>query len=369
MHLSEVDTPALLIDLDAFERNLARLPTIVAEKAGNRPPPRLRPHAKTHKSPIIAHLQAAHGAIGQCCQKVGEAEVLVAGGIRDVLVTNQVVAPSKIARLAALARFARIGVCVDDLTNVAALDAACARAGTRLDVYVEVAVGLARCGVAPGPDAVPLARAIDASAHLRFMGLQAYHGTAQHLRTPDERRDAIAKAAEGARATRALIEAAGVACATITGGGTGCHDHETVADLWTELQCGSYIFMDGSYGAIRDGVGGAGLPFEHALFVWTQVMSRVAPERAILDAGHKAVAIESGMPTPVDLPGATCLRCADEHGWLALEGESRRLKLGDKLRLIPAHCDPTVNLHDWYVAVRGDLVEAVWPVAARGAVF
>ncbi len=365
--LAEVDTPALVIDLDAFERNLARM----AERCAAFPRVRLRPHAKTHKSPIVALKQMALGAVGVCCQKVGEAEAMVRGGVPDVLVSNEVVGGRKLARLAALARHARIGVCVDDPGNVDALSAAAGDAGAELDVLVELDVGGGRCGVAPGPEAVELARRVADRPGLRFRGLQAYRGTAQHLRSHEERTAATVEAADLAAGVRDRLAAAGLACPVISGGGTGTWASEAASGVFTELQPGSYVFLDADYARNR---GAEGEPFaaqwEHSLFVLATVMSAPVPGRAVVDAGHKAAAIDSGLPEAHGVDGVSYVSASDEHGTLEVPHNGGPA-LGDRILLIPGHCDPTVNLHDWYVGVRGGLsdgrVECLWPVAARGA--
>jgi D-serine deaminase-like pyridoxal phosphate-dependent protein len=368
MRLEEVDTPALILDLDAFETNQQRLNEAVKGRV------RVRAHAKTHKCPEIAKRQVAAGAVGVCCQKVSEAEVMVEGGIADVLVSNEVVGAAKLDRLAALARRARIGVCVDDAANVAELEAAAAKAGVALDVLVEIDVGARRCGLAPGEPAARLAELVARSPHLRFAGLQAYHGSAQHVREADARRDAIARAVACVQETQAALAAVGLEAGTVTGGGTGTYENEAASALYNELQAGSYIFMDADYARNKRADGGAFDTFEHALFVYATAMSVPAPERVIVDAGHKALAVDSGMPVPWRLPGATYHRPSDEHGILDVTACGRRPARGDKVLLVPGHCDPTVNLHDWYVGVRGldggqPRVESLWPVAARGALF
>jgi 3-hydroxy-D-aspartate aldolase len=364
MSLDEVDTPALIIDLDAFERNLRRLPEAIAGR-----PVKARPHAKTHKCPVIALKQVELGAVGVCVQKVSEAEAMVYGGVRDVLVTNEVVGRQKLQRLTSLAHNARVGVCVDDLSQVHALDAAAGEAGVRLLVCVEVNMGGNRCGVEPGEPALDLARAVAAAPHLVFAGLQAYHGSAQHLRGWDERRQAIAQAADKAGRTRDLLARHGIDCATVTGAGTGSFEFEATSGVYTELQCGSYIFMDADYGRNCDRDGGPFTTFEPSLYVWATVMSRPTQDRAIVDAGLKALAFDSGPPIVCDEPTATYDRASDEHGRLGISGVTNRLALGDKVRLIPGHCDPTVNLYDWYVCIRNNRVEQLWPITARGAVY
>jgi len=365
MSLDEVDTPALIVDLDAFERNLGRLADRVKGQGV-----RLRPHAKTHKCPVIALKQIELGAVGVCCQKVSEAEAMVYGGVRDVLVTNEIVGRQKLRRLMGLAHTATIGVCVDDPAQIAELDAAAGEAGVAaLPVHVEINMGGNRCGVEPGQPALDLARRVGDSRNLHFAGLQAYHGSAQHLRTWEERQRAISGAADKARLTRDLLAQHGIACGNITGAGTGTFEFEAGSGVYTELQCGSYIFMDADYGRNLDRDGGPTRAFEPSLFVWATVMSRPTDDRAIVDAGLKALGMDSGPPTVWDEPAATFERASDEHGRLGIAGATNRLRLGDKVRLVPGHCDPTVNLYDWYVAIRRDRVEAVWPITARGAVY
>ncbi|MGE0564973.1 MAG: DSD1 family PLP-dependent enzyme [Pseudolabrys sp.] len=368
MILNDVETPALVIDLDAFERNLARMADAAA-KAGVR----LRPHAKTHKSGIIAQKQIALGAVGVCCQKVSEAEILVREGVADVLVSNEIAGARKAERLAALAKSARIAVCVDSVDGVRELAAAAERADVRLTVLVEIDVGGNRCGVAPGAPAVQLAADIARSNSLRFGGLQAYHGSAQHLRTHEERRAAIARTVALTKETVALLSDAGLACDIVGGAGTGTFELEAASGVFNELQAGSYVFMDADYGRNRKADGGAFDTFENALFVLATVMSRPNDERAVVDAGHKTLPVDSGMPEPFRRPGVVYRRPSDEHGVLLSEGGTLPQR-GEKILLVPGHCDPTVNLHDWYVGIRGlhgsnPTVESVWPVSARGAVF
>lgn len=360
MSLDEVDTPSLVLDLDAFERNLARMAAAVPG-----PEVRLRPHAKSHKCPEIARRQVAHGAVGVCCQKVSEAEAMVRGGIDNVLVSNEVVGDRKLDRLAALAARAWVGVCADHPDNVAAIERAAARHAVTIDVLVEIDNGAGRCGIAPGAPAVGLARRVADSAHLRFGGLQAYQGSAQHVRSPAERRAAAARAAAITAETVAALDAAGLPCAIVGGGGTGTWQVEAGSGVYNEIQAGSYVFMDADY-ARNDGDNE--LPatmFEQSLFVLATVMSRPTPSRVVLDAGLKASATDSGQPLVHDLGRIPVERSSDEHGVFALP-DGATVSLGQRLRLIPGHCDPTVNLHDWIVGIRKGVVECLWPVAARG---
>jgi len=365
-----IDTPAAVIDLDAMERNIARMAAF-AQRHGMR----WRPHAKLHKSAEIALLLERAGACGHCVQKPSEAEALAAGGVRDLFISNQVIAPHKLLRVARLAAQlaasgGRLALAVDSHEGITRLARAMAQAGSDagMDVLVEIDVGQGRCGVPPGPEAAALARSIAAQPRLAFAGLHAYHGRAQHLRGVDERRAAIAAAAQAAAGTRDLIEATGLAVPLITGAGTGTLVHEATSGVYGELQAGSFLFMDADYAANEQD--GAQPAFEHALFIKTQVIS-VRPSHAVCDAGHKSHAIDSGLP----LVQGQALRYAnggDEHGILYAEGPAAPLPgLGDTLWLIPGHCDPTVNLHDRLIAVRGGfthgVVERIIRVDARGA--
>jgi 3-hydroxy-D-aspartate aldolase len=358
MALHEVQTPALLIDLDALERNLERMRRFVEERGV-----RLRAHAKTHKSADIARLQMERGgACGVCCQKVSEAEAMVRAGITDVLVANEVRDRAKLDRLARLARRARVIVCADDPEAVVDLASAAAGADVTLEVLVEIDCGAGRCGVAPGLPARDLALAIAASPRLRFAGIQAYHGRAQHLTTEAERCSAIASAEMSTRQTVEMLAAAGLTCEIVGGAGTGTYRHEAASGVWNELQCGSYVFMDADYRRVL----GRDAGFEHALFVLTSVMS-LAPGRAVTDAGLKALALDSGLPVVHGLDGVTCKGLSDEH--CQLDDPLGQLRINQRVHLIPGHCDPTCNLYDWYVGIRGGRVETVWPVTARGKLY
>lgn len=363
MALEDVSTPALIVDLDAFERNVRQMAAFVADQGI-----RLRAHAKTHKSADIARYQIEHGgACGLCCQKVAEAEALVAGGISDVLVTNQVVDPRKIDRLARLAARARVIVCVDDAGNVGELSSAAVRHGVTIECLVEIDCGAGRCGVGWGEPAVALAGRIAASDGLTFSGLQAYQGAAQHVRDFAERKAKIDAAVKQVADTVAMLEAAGFACDIVGGAGTGSYRFEAASGIYNELQCGSYIFMDADYRQVRDQEGRFISEFDHALFVWTSVMSHVKPHRAVCDAGLKALSVDSGLPVIFGRGDLDYVGCSDEHGVIA--DPNGTLGLNDKLKLVPGHCDPTCNLHDWYVGIRDGQVECLWPVTARGMGF
>lgn len=358
--LEAIETPALIVDVDPFERNL----TSMADFARSAKV-RLRPHAKTHKSVEVARRQIALGAVGQCCQKVGEAEVLVRGGVGDVLVSNQVVGERKLDRLMALAAQAKISLCFDHVDGIAAASAAAKRAGVTIGGLVEIETGMQRCGVAPGAAASSLAQQIADAPGLRFAGIQAYQGKAQHFRLPAERKAAIDLAVIAIRKTLDALTAAGLPCESITGAGTGTFNLEAASGIYTELQAGSYAFMDADYAANqRDD---QPVKFEHSLFVLATVMSVSGADWCVVDAGLKSFSGESGMPLVHGRRGLTVVGLSDEHSKIDIAPGTSRPRLGEKLLLIPGHCDPTINLHDEYVCIRDGKVEAIWPIEARGA--
>ena len=359
-----IDTPALVIDLDAMERNLVAMAAFASERGM-----RLRPHAKMHKSAEISKLQIAAGAVGVCVQKLSEAEILSELGVPDIFISNEIVDVSKLARVAALAGHIKLAIAVDSRLGVERLEEALSAAGTMLDVFVEIDVGQGRCGVAPA-GAGALAHQV-VSRGLRFAGLQAYHGLAQHLRTYTERERTIQIAASQVRDAQVSLADAGVNCPLVTGAGTGTFEFEASSGVWGELQCGSYLFMDRDYAENERGHGKQPR-FEHALFVKSQVTS-LGAAHAVVDAGHKSHAIDSGPPS-VWQRGLQYGNGGDEHGILTRQGHagvSAELpQLGETVWLVPGHCDPTVNLHDRFVVVRGGLqhgtVQAIWNVEARG---
>lgn len=360
-----IDTPALVVDLDAMARNLSRMVAFAKEKNV-----RLRPHAKMHKSAALAQRQIQAGAVGVCVQKTAEAEALAAGGVNDIFISNEVIAPHKLQRVAALAhtlqsRDGRLAIAVDSLHGVQALAQAIGPAAENLiDVFIELDVGHGRCGVTTPDAALALARAIQPHPALRFAGLQAYHGRAQHLRRVQERHAAFASVLRIVQNTCAQLEAAGLPAPLVTGAGSGTFGLEANSGVYGELQAGSFLFMDADYA--RNEADPAQPAFEHALFVKTQVMS-VCATHAVCDAGHKSHAIDSGLPR-VQGGSLEYFNGGDEHG--ILRGE-KLPAIGDVLWLIPGHCDPTVNLHDVMIGVRGGLAQGVVAqliaVDARGA--
>jgi 3-hydroxy-D-aspartate aldolase len=366
MDEADIQTPCLVLDLDALERNVKKMGDF-AKAAGVRH----RVHGKMHKSVDVALLQETlGGSCGVCCQKVSEAEVFARGGIKDVLVSNQVRDPAKIDRLARLPKLgARTICCVDDVANIADLSAAAQKHGTQIECLVEIDCGAGRCGVTTTPAVVEIAKAVDAAPGLKFAGLQAYQGAMQHLDSYDERRAKIEVAVAMVKDAVDALAAEGLACDIVGGGGTGSYYFEGTSGVYNELQCGSYAFMDADYGRIldKDGKRIDQGEWENALFILTSVMSHAKADKAIVDAGLKAQSVDSGLPVIFGRTDVKYVKCSDEHGVVAdPEGV---LKVNDKLRLVPGHCDPTCNVHDWYVGVRGGKVEVVWPVSARGKAY
>lgn len=399
--VAALDTPALVIDLDALDRNVARMAEFAKQHHI-----RWRPHGKAHKSADIALSLMQAGAVGACVQKTSEAEALANGLVNDIYISNEVIDPAKLFRVARLAHVlaaerGRLAIAVDSLVGVQRLAAAIeqfesatggsdpAMAGDSLvDVFVEIDVGQGRCGVEPGHAAVALAVEIARHPALRFAGLQAYHGGAQHVREVAERRAVIEQAARAIRRTRDQLNAASIELPLVTGGGTGSFALEAATGVWGEMQPGSFLFMDADYS--KNDADPAQPTFEHSLFVKSQVMSR-GYDRAICDAGHKSHAVDSGMPKVHSLePGRELIYSngGDEHGILRAPGTRGTPgtsvadgtpgttgwlpELGETVWLIPGHCDPTINLHDQMFGVRGGLqdgvVERIIPVDARGAV-
>ena len=366
MDEADIATPSLVLDLDALERNIKKMGDY-AKAHGMRH----RVHGKMHKSVDVAKLQVElGGACGVCCQKVSEAEVFACGGIKDVLVSNQVRQPEKIDRFARMPKLgARTICCVDDVANVADLSAAAKRHGTQIECLVEIDCGAGRCGVTTTPAVVEIAKAIDAADGLKFAGLQAYQGAMQHMDSYEDRKAKIDVAVAMVRDAVDTLKADGLECDIVGGGGTGSYYFESNSGVFNELQCGSYAFMDADYGRIldKDGKRIDQGEWENAFFILTSVMSHAKVDKAIVDAGLKAQSIDSGLPVIFGRTDVEYVKCSDEHG--VVMDEAGVLKVNDKLKLVPGHCDPTANVHDWYVGVRGGKVETLWPVSARGKAY
>lgn len=354
--LSEIDTPALCIDLDALEANIRRMAELCKEHSVD-----WRPHSKGHKSPEIARRQIEAGAIGVTCAKLGEAEVMAAGGIRDILIANQLVGPHKMQRLASLCRVADPVVAVDHVDQVNAMSEATSAVGVQLRVIVEVDVGLARCGTAPGAATLELASHIHEAPGLILAGIMGYEG---HLLTVDDlshKESSIRQAMGQLESTRDLLIANGLPCPIVSAGGTGSYAYTMDCPRVTELQAGGLIFMDVFY---RDQCQVRG--FAHALSIQATVVSRPTPERAIIDAGRKTMNMEIELPEVIEREGIRVERLSAEHGQLTLDPVAQDLAIGDRIALIPGYGDFTSVLHNEFFAVRNGVVEAVWPIAARG---
>lgn len=353
--IPELDTPALVIDLDAMERNLRRMAAWFAQR-----PCKLRPHAKTHKCTEIARRQVKLGAVGITCAKLGEAEAMAHGGIEDILIANQVVGGAKLKRLAALARRAMITVAVDDLANASEMAQAVRHVGASVGVLLEVDTGMGRCGVPPDKaEVVRFAQELSRMPGLRFKGLMGYEGHAVLVDDPAERRAKAEVAARLLLDCVGAVRGAGMHVADVSGGGTGTYDITGAMQGFTEIQAGSYVFMDARYRRVRP-------EFEPALFIAATVVSRPTPERVILDAGMKSVSHEFGLPVVVEPQGLEVVSLSEEHVRCVAAAGARELVPGDQVWLLPTHCCTTANLHDRYWCVRDGKVEATWPIEARG---
>jgi len=366
MDEADIQTPCLMLDLDALERNIKKMGDYARANGM-----RHRVHGKMHKSVDVALLQERlGGSVGVCCQKVSEAEVFARGGIKDVLVSNQVRHPAKIDRLARLPKLgARTICCVDMVDNVADLSAAAVKHGTTIECLVEIDCGAGRCGVKTTPEVVAIATAIAAAKGLKFSGIQAYQGAMQHMDSYSDRKAKIELAVAQVKDAVDALAALGMPCDIVGGGGTGSYYFESTSGVYNELQCGSYAFMDADYGRIL-GADGKRIDqgeWENALFLLTSVMSHAKPDKAIVDAGLKVQSVDSGLPVVFGRTDVKYVKCSDEHG--VVEDLAGVLKVNDKLKLVPGHCDPTCNMHDWYVGVRRGKVEVVWPVSARGKAY
>ena len=350
--VEQIDTPAMIVDLDIAEANIRDMQKIVSSGGAA-----MRPHTKTTKSAYWALKQIEAGAIGVCCAKVGEAEVMVEGGVYDILITSEIVSASKIARLAALARNANIKVVVDNASNAREISNAAVAAESRVGILIDVNLRLNRCGVEPGDPTTTLAKIVDDLPGLRFDGLNGYEG---HIfGFGDERIPEAHKALEKLQFAVAEVEAAGLHVSTVSAGGTSTHDITSKIHEVTEIQAGSYIFMDGQYVDQK-------LSFQPALTIMTQVISKPVPDRAILDVGLKSIANDYGPPRVMGMEGAEFTKLSEEHGTLLLHGSSQNLQLGDIVYLLPSHAGTTINIHDHYFCTRKGILEDIVEVSGRG---
>ena len=357
-----LNTPSLIIDLDQLEANIAQMARLCSQQAIA-----LRPHAKTHKSIEIARRQLKAGAIGICCAKLGEAEVLASGGIESILVTSPVVSAEGCRRVTALNRLCPDLIMVtDSIANAENLATAAAQSGRPLKVLIDLDVGQHRTGIAPGEGALALAGAIAAAPNLILAGIQGYAGHLMHLHGRPARQAATLAAMDMLAGMRAALEARGLACPIVTGGGTGTFDLDPGAAVLSDLQAGSYIFMDAQYAEVWE-ADEEQIPFSTSLFVQTMVISANLPGRATTDGGLKAFATDAGPPRIIGgaPDGTRYVISSDEQGRLELDAGAT-LGVGAIVTCAVPHCDPTVNLYDHYHVVRGDELIDIWPVDARG---
>ncbi|MGI5915100.1 MAG: DSD1 family PLP-dependent enzyme [Anaerolineae bacterium] len=350
----DLDTPVLCLDATALERNIRRMGDYFANCTA-----KLRPHTKTHKSPIIAWMQLRAGAIGVTCAKVGEAEVMAAAGIRDILIANQVMGALKIARLVGLAAYSDVITAVECAEHARELSEAAQARGVALRTIIEVDVGMGRCGVAPGGPALDLARQIEALPGLRFEGMMGYEGHAVMVTDVNERRRVAEEAMARLVETRHLIESHDIPVNIVSAGGTGTYDITGNYPGITEIEAGSYATMDTRYRQV-------GLDFEWALTIVARVIS-VHGDRAIIDAGLKTMTPEFGLPLVIRPEGWAMTGLSEEHGALERRGGGP-LRRGDLVEIVPSHGCTTINLHDAYHVTRNDVLEAVWPIEGRGRV-
>jgi D-serine deaminase-like pyridoxal phosphate-dependent protein len=356
MPVSALDTPALLVDIETMDRNIAHIAGTMRRHGVQ-----WRPHAKGHKCPTITHRQMAAGAIGVTVAKVSEAEVMAASGVMDILIANQVVGPIKTRRLAALiaATGADVIVCVDNPANVRELDDAAAAFGVRPRVLVEVDSGMKRCGVAPGEPTVALAKTVDASPHLRFSGLMAWEGHTVSMAEHETRREEIAKAIGRLTGAADAVRAAGLPVDIVSCGGSGTYLHAAPQPGITEVQAGGATMGDGFYRALES-------PVEPALTLLTTVTSRPAEDRIVVDAGRRAIDPSQKAPVARGVEGVQAIKFSAEHGIMALDGPTEWPRVGDRLELEVNYTDQAVHLHESLFGIRDGVIASVWPVACRG---
>jgi len=354
-----ISTPALLIDLDKMEYNISKMADFFQDKKA-----KLRPHMKTHKTPMIAHKQIEAGAIGITCQKLSEAEVMAEAGIKDILIANEVVGARKIERLVSLAKYTKIKVAVDNSDNIVDISKAAKKKGVKVGILVEVNIGMNRCGVYPGEPALRLAQEVEREKGLEFLGLMGYEGHTVLIKSYEQRKDKTEEALKLLIETKRLLEKKGLECKIVSAGGTGTYDITGSYPGITEIEAGSYITMDTKYNGI-EGIRGE---FKQALSLLTTVISRPTDDRAILDAGMKAISIDMGIPEIAYPKGGKIKSLDEEHTHVVeLEGAAReQLRIGEKVEMIPSHGCTTINLHDYFYGIRDGIVESIWSIRARG---
>ena len=358
MNVNEIQTPCLVIDYNKFEKNILKMKEFVLNNNV-----KLRPHAKMHKSFNVADFQIKFGgAHGICCQKVSEAEVFARQGIQDILITNQVTDLFKINRLTSISSNGiKLSCCVDDEENIININKSAKEKNTQIDLYIEFDCGANRCGIQSFNEIEKLILLINKLHFVNFVGFQAYNGSIQHIEDFNKRKEAVKKTCIK---INKLKDKFNNFSPIITGVGTGCFDLEVSENVYDEIQVGSYAFMDAHYSSLKhDNKLNNTNDFENSLFVLSSVMSNAIDKQAVVDAGLKSIAVDSGLPK-VFASNVDYLKCSDEHG--IISDPENSLNINDKLFLIPGHCDPTCNLHDWYVVMKNDTVIDIWPVSARG---
>ena len=361
MEIKDIQTPSLIIDFKVFQSNILKMKNFIIENNV-----KLRPHAKMHKSINVANFQIKHGgAHGICCQKVSEAEIFLRGGIEDILITNQVTDLYKINRLTKMvSKDIKLGCCVDDAENIINIQKSAEKNNAQIDIYIEYDCGANRCGLSSFDDINDLLNLLKTMKNLNFVGFQAYNGSIQHIEDFDLRKKQVAKTSNKIKNLRStFIQYSPI----ITGVGTGCFDLEVSENIYDEIQVGSYAFMDAHYSSLKHNYEINNTNnFENSLFILAGVMSNSLQNHAVVDAGLKSIAVDSGLPQTINSK-FEYIKCSDEHGIIA--DPYNFLKINDKVFLIPGHCDPTCNLHDWYVVVKDSKVIDLWPVSARGFSF
>ncbi len=361
MELKDIQTPSLIIDFKVFQSNILKMKNFILENNV-----KLRPHAKMHKSINVANYQINHGgAHGICCQKVSEAEIFVRGGIQDILITNQVTDFNKIDRLTKMASKAtRLSCCVDDAENIINIQKSAKKNNAQIDIFIEYDCGANRCGVNTFDKINDLIKLLNKMKNLNFLGFQAYNGSIQHVKDFYLRKKLVKQTSKKIKDLKSTFKQYSP---FVTGVGTGCFDLEVSENVYDEIQVGSYAFMDAHYSSLKHNYEINNTNnFENSLFVLSGVMSNALENHAIVDAGLKSMSVDSGLPIVVN-NGIDYLKCSDEHGLLSDPDNS--LKINDKVFLIPGHCDPTCNLHNWYVVIDNKKVIDIWPVSARGYSF
>jgi D-serine deaminase-like pyridoxal phosphate-dependent protein len=352
--LEDLDTPVLVVDLAMMERNIAKTAKLCADTGVN-----WRPHSKGVKTPAIVHKEIAAGAIGTTCAKLGEAEVMVAAGIKSVLIANQIVGQQKVTRLANLCRQAEVIVAVDSVENMLELDAAGRQKGLRIPVVVELDTGMERCGVQPGEPAVALSRQVSQCAGLQYMGLMSWEGHARDGKDWQKRKLICEQAVGQLVRSADMCRAAGLPVKIVSCGGTGTEEFSSRVAGVTEIQAGNIIFNDMYYASL-------GVEREFALTVLSTVVSRPNPTRIVTDAGRKALSCDIALPKPIGVGGVKRVGLSAEHSQIERASPSDHPKVGDKLRWIVGYGDTTVFLHDELIGVRDGIVEVVWPILGRG---